>query len=812
MGAGAADIAQIVSEVRARLRDLEPAPVLEDPEAARFRLFDSITAFLKSAANTQPLVLVLDDLHWADEPSLLLLQFVVGELTDSRLFLIGAYRDVELSRRHPLSRTLGELTRERAFQRVLLRGLRQQDVGHFIELTSGITPPQGLVRAVHTQTEGNPLFVNEVVRLLVQEGELTPERLRERKSWTVRIPEGVREVIGRRLDRLSERCNQTLTIASVIGREFTLQQLNRLIDDLSEDRLLEVLEEALAARVIEELPRAVGRCQFTHALIQETLAEELSLTRRVRLHANIAQALEEMYGTQAEAHAAELAYHFGQAEAVLGTEKVVKYSLLAGEKTLSAYAYEEATEHFQRGLATKEGQPVDAETAALLFGMGRAQAATLERHQFQEAVDSLRRAFDYYVEVGDTGQAVAVAQYPFPHVHGPRGLAELIGRALQLVPSESHEAGRLLSRYGLFVSFETGDYDAAQETFDRALAVAQREKDAALELRTLTCAAIIDWIHLRNQEGLEKSLRAIELSQRVDDPHAEFEARELAGQALNCMGEAEKARVHASAALALAEKLRQRYALSFALALNAQLSARQGDWKSARDFSDRGLAVDPQEFRLIAPRIRLEYEVGQFNEGTAYLDRLLEVVGPIGPQATYRDAIKAVVIACVGSITGVAERFDDAEAAAKAVLSSPAIEHGWRLFARMALALMAVQRSDVQGAAEQYAALESQRGTMPWGGFVATDRLLGLVAQITGRLDRAIAHFEEALAFSRKAGYRPEVAWTCCDYADALLQRNGPGDRKKAMALLDEALAISRELGMRPLMERVLSRRNILKA
>ena len=284
MGAGAADIGQVVSDVGDRLPGLEAPPRLE-PEQARFRLFDSITAFLKSAGRRQPLVLVLDDLHWADHPSLLLLEFLAKELGDARLMVIGTYRDMELSRQHPLSKSLGELTRSAVggFQRVLLRGLDQEDVGRFIELASGVTPPSGMVEAVHRQTEGNPLFVTEVVRLLVQEGHLSRDDGRggsqtaptgtDHESWSVRIPEGVREVIGRPLDRLSERCNETLTIASMVGREFAFEQLSPLIEDISGDRLLEVLDEALSARVIEELPRAVGRYQFTHALIRETLSK-----------------------------------------------------------------------------------------------------------------------------------------------------------------------------------------------------------------------------------------------------------------------------------------------------------------------------------------------------------------------------------------------------------------------------------------------------------------------------------------------------------------------------------------------------------
>ena len=238
MGSGAADIADYLSDVKERLPDLQPPPPLESPEQARFRLFDSITAFLKAASQKQPIVLVLDDLHWADQPSLLLIQFIVRELDGGRLLLVGAYRNTELHRHHPLAETLAELTRERSFQRVLLRGLGQNDVGRFIELATGATPPQGLTRAVYTHTEGNPLFVTEVVRLLVQEGGLAADRAENQDSWTLRIPEGVRDVIGRRLNRLSPKCNNALTVASVVGREFTLDQMKPLAEELTEYRLI----------------------------------------------------------------------------------------------------------------------------------------------------------------------------------------------------------------------------------------------------------------------------------------------------------------------------------------------------------------------------------------------------------------------------------------------------------------------------------------------------------------------------------------------------------------------------------------------
>ena len=578
MGAGAADIAEIVSDVGDRLPGLR-APAALDPEQARFRLFDSVCAFLTRASRTQPLVLVLDDLHWADQPSLLLLEFVARELSGARLLLVGTYRDMEVSRRHLLSTTLGELNRERLFQRVLLRGLDQDDAGRFIELASGIGPPRGLVEAVHRQTEGNPLFVTEVVRLLVQQGDLTSNQSSQRDSWSVRIPEGVREVIGRRLDRLSERCNETLTIASIIGREFTLDLLKPLIEDITDDRLLEILDEALASRVIEELPQTVGRFQFTHALIQETLAAELSTSRKVRLHARIAQAMEELYGGESDNHAAELAYHYSESAVVSGDDKLVHYSLIAGERALAAYAHTEALVHFQRGIAGKqrlagvehgsitdslEGSAresaVDAEMAALSAGLGRAQAATLERNRLGEAVANLGVAFDYYVQVQDIDQVVAIAEYPFYPVAGQRiGQARLIARALSLVPPGSYALGSILARYCRLLGLEEGDYAGATDAFNRAVAIAHNHGDVALEVRALAEAANVDLYHLLWQDSLQKCQHGIELSAEAGDSPAEILALYTGTLASFALGDLEDMRRKSESMLPYAERLRDRF-------------------------------------------------------------------------------------------------------------------------------------------------------------------------------------------------------------------------------------------------------------
>ncbi|MFQ6028140.1 MAG: AAA family ATPase, partial [Dehalococcoidia bacterium] len=279
MGEGAANIAEIVPEVHHKLPGLMPFVVPESQEQARFRLFDSVMTFLNEASRTRPLVLLLEDLHWADQPSFLLLEFLAREISESRLMLVGTYRDVDLSRQHPLSELMGQISRESAFRRETLVGLSSSDVGRIVADASGLQPAPELVQAIHAQTEGNPFFVKETVKLLSDRGELVSERVSG--SGDLRVPEGVREVIGQRLNRLSEPCQRILAVAAVIGREFEFNLLQSVAEDSTEEQLLEALDEAVGAFVIDELPEALERYQFSHALIHQSLLAELLASRRV---------------------------------------------------------------------------------------------------------------------------------------------------------------------------------------------------------------------------------------------------------------------------------------------------------------------------------------------------------------------------------------------------------------------------------------------------------------------------------------------------------------------------------------------------
>ncbi|MFQ6027721.1 MAG: LuxR C-terminal-related transcriptional regulator, partial [Dehalococcoidia bacterium] len=442
----------------------------------------------------------------------------------------------------------------------------------------------------------------------------------------------------------------------------------------------------------------------------------------------------------------------------------------------------------------------DAAAAALLFGLGRAQAGTLGRQQLDVAFASLSRAFDFYAETNDIAHAVSVAGYPMQPLPGHRVAAELVARALQLVPPDSPEAGRLLSRYVLVLGLEEGDYQGAMEAFDSALAIAQRTGDVPLEMRTLAYSSTVDYWHLRWQGTVAKGLRVIELARRAADQLSEVSARFWVGVALLGIGESEEAQLHAAAMLSTAESLRDRYWLATALWLNEMASSYEGTWQAAKGFNQRGLLVSPSDTRLLGTRMLMEHEIGNLSQGQGYLEHLVATLHLVTPGPRYDHASTALMIPVVARITGTMDRLHIAEGAAATVLSAVSATPLVSRFARLGLALMAVLRGDIEAAREQYLNLGLAAGSYLR---ISGDRVLGLLAQTMGELDQAVTHFENALTFCRKAGYRPEVAWTCHDYAQTLLQRKSAGDREKSVTLLDEALAISQELGMRPLMEQV---------
>jgi predicted ATPase len=236
MQAGAADIAGLVPELHESLPDLPPVSPIGDAQA-RFRLFDSITNFLIRASQSQLLILVLDDLHWADTPSLLLLQFLAPELHRHRILVVGAYRDIEIDNRHPVTKLIAQFVRVRAGVPIILTGLAEDEVARFMTLTMGQPPSAALLRAMMHQAAGNPFFITELLHLSASATNFPEPAIIAGRA----IPKSVRGAIRQRIERLSAACSTLLTIGAVIGREFSLAALLRL-HDLSHGALLAALD------------------------------------------------------------------------------------------------------------------------------------------------------------------------------------------------------------------------------------------------------------------------------------------------------------------------------------------------------------------------------------------------------------------------------------------------------------------------------------------------------------------------------------------------------------------------------------------
>ena len=314
------------------------------PEQARFQLFDEIARYLRSTADARPLVLILDDLHAADIPSLLLLRFLARELRSAAWLLIGTYRDVEAAANPELARLLADIAREG--QRLPLSGLSQSETGDYISTATATSPAAPVVEAVHRVTEGNPFFLTEIVRLLDR---LDPANA----TGSVRhlIPDEVRAAIRQRLAGLSPLTKRMLAIAAVIGRELDAEVLARAASvEIGVGDLPQLLDEACAGGAIAPVSGSPRRYRFSHLLVRDTLYDDLSTTERARLHRQVAQALERHAASAPAAHLAEIAFHFGHAAAAGCIDQAMDYSQRAGDQAVGRLAYEEAARHYRRAL------------------------------------------------------------------------------------------------------------------------------------------------------------------------------------------------------------------------------------------------------------------------------------------------------------------------------------------------------------------------------------------------------------------------------------------------------------------------------
>ena len=512
LGAGARWVAQLAPELRERL-DLPEAGDLES-EQARFALFDAVTVFLRNAAARQPLVVLVDDLHTADLPSLLLLAFLARALGETRVLVITTHHEAGPRRGPEVEAVFGELTRFGV--RVDLSGLEDDDLRALVLHRSGADPSEELVQALHTLTEGNPFYSDEVVRLLVAQGRID-QPLGER----VPLPDGVRDAIRRRLLPLRPEVLAALEVAAVEGRDFELATVERAAG-IDRADLLERLDEALAVQLLEEAPGPAGSFRFVHGLIRETLYGDLSATRRARLHAAVGEALERTAASEAE-----LAHHFVEAAHVGDPAKALEHAHRAGNEALAALAYERAADLFDAALAALDLLPERDERrrGELLLSRGQAQMQSggdAARSTLLAAIELARR-------MGDTEllarAALSLGGYGLSPGMVDDDVVAVLEEALEgLSPDGGALRARLLVRLAVALYYS----DAAQrreELVQEALGIARGLDDPPTLAYVLDQGQIATNGPDTTERGLAWALELFSLADTAGDPEIGVRAR-----------------------------------------------------------------------------------------------------------------------------------------------------------------------------------------------------------------------------------------------------------------------------------------------
>ncbi|MGZ5418964.1 MAG: protein kinase domain-containing protein [Solirubrobacterales bacterium] len=814
-GAGAADIAQLVPELGERLGGVPEAPELEGEEA-RFRLFDSVITFLTAAARDRPMMIVLDDLHWADEPSLLLLKFAARELAGSGLFIVGTYRDVELGRHHPLARVLAELGEAEGARRVTLRGLDAPAVSRYMEMASGIEPPAELARKVHEQTEGNPFFVSEVVRLLVSEGTLSKNAAAS--GTRLAIPQGVREVVGRRLDQLSEEANEALRVAAAIGREFD-GRLVMKVADLPYEQLQSAADEAIGARLL--VPSGEQRYSFAHALVRETLHDELSSAQRARLHAEIARAIEDIAEGEDD-HLGELAHHYLAAGAAGDPERAMDYASLAAGRAMEQHAYEEAAELQERALELFD-LDADAEPRRrlqLLLALAEAQASS---GQFPLARESLEKAVDAARGVGDT-DALVEAAIQLGRVtevgYADEKIIEVVAEALEALGE-----GDSAARAGLLSTLSTEelwrDLERGQQLAAEALEMARRVGDPEILPLALHRQLIME----QHPSGSsEERLRLLDEMKEVAERSGarEFMLREHAFRLRELLelGDIAGADREIAAYEKLAREVRMPQYLWRIPLFGALRSLIDGDLEAAERLRTEAQAGGRRAGEPIADQMA-GIQLAQLRRMQGRADELLPIFREMTERYPAIPAWRTALAAGLAQVGKVEEARVEFERLAERDFDD--IPRDAQFFGAMALITeVCVAVGDTAHAGFLYDALLPVEDKVIVVGPAGTTqgpyaRLLGLLAEVQGKRADSERHFERAIELAERMGDRPMLAWTKVDQASVLLGVIGaavgtggepsPADRDRALALLGEAIEVGREIGAAGLVDRALGLR-----
>jgi DNA-binding SARP family transcriptional activator len=804
LGRRGGELVRVAPELAERVGGLAP-PLRSDPETERYRLFEAIAGWLAAASSDKPILLVLDDLQWATKPTLFLLRHLMRSAEPLRLLVLGTYRDTELGHDHPLVELLADLRCRPGVDRLALAGLEETDVARFMAEAAGHDLDDeglALARMIHVETEGNPFFVREVIRHLTETGGIERREGRWGTSLPVDeivVPEGVREVVGRRLSRLSADANTALRVAAVVGPEFELPVIGSA-GQLDEENLLSAMEEAMAARLVVEVPGPRPRHRFTHALVRGTLYGDLSVARRVALHRKVAQAIETVLPASDDRLPA-LAYHWARAAAPAAeTDRAVDYATRAGHRALAQLAHDDAASYYSTALELLDAagaEDDDRRRLDLLISRGEAQRRAGDAGYRQTLLDAAGVA-------RRLGDAPGLARAALANTRGhmwtgvfevDTARVEVLEAAIIAVGEEDLPVrARLLATLGLELAWAP-DPARRLALSQEALGIARALDDPA----TLAHVLLARDYTIHSPDNLPERFAAtaelLAIAEELGDPVLASRALSLRFKAAMELAEVAEAERCVAKNRELVIDLGQPMLTWAAMHHEATLRVLHGDAEAetaimaARDLAPTGM----QEFFAAAHGFVLNLERGR----AGVVDE--EFARPYAERSPnpLMKAFHARCLAQTGQREAAADLFDEF---CRTDFAYPTHNVAWLCFGSMCAWLCAsLGRKDcvprLRSWLEPYADQLVVGAFAAWvGGSVAL--YLGLLDTTAGDWPAAEAHFAAATTTHERIDAPIWLARTRLEWARMLLARGEAGDAKRAQELLDDALTAAGALGL----------------
>ncbi len=795
LGRHAGELARVVPELT-KLVPALPEPLRSDPETERYQLFEAITGWLADISAETPVLLVIDDLQWAAKPTLLLLRHVLRSSDTLRLLVVATYRDTELAPGTPFAEFLADLPRLDSAERLAVSGLAVPEVVAYLEAAAGHElddEGMALAEQVWRETQGNSFFVVEVFRHLAESGAVEERDGRwSTTTSTVPIPDGVRDVVTRRLARLPDPAGRVLACAAVAGLEFD-PAVVEAAGGFSEEEVLAALDGATAARLVVEVPGPVPRHRFAHALVRSTLYDDLSAARRQSMHRRMAEAIAARHHDGLDDHLPALARHWLEAGAL---EQAVEFATRAGDRALAQLAFDEAAAFFSQALGHVGSE--DRRRVELLISIGDAQRRAGDPAHRETLLHAARLAQSRNDK--DALARAVLANFRSGYwTGGPAGdpaRLEVLEVALAATGEEvTTVRARLLATLGVELAFHP-DRERRVALSDEAMSLARRTGDAATLAHVLLARFFTISAPSTVDERLANTAEILQLADVLGDPAVRFLALWQRARLLLEAGDMAASVASVDEAESIAEKLGQptfRWMVLWMRVGRVLIAGRldEGERLAEETFALGNATGQPDAAAVVSmQRLMCRFEQGRLDE----LDEFILEVRNRFP------AVPGIVIwqALVCSESG---RLDEArrllEPLAATGFDIP-FDSTWHIFLTLLAEVLRVL-DDPDWAAALYERLRPYSAILAVVAGVTpgcTAHHLAMLATLTGRFAEAEEYFAEALAAHERLGAPAHLGRTRVEWARMLLARRGPGDTERARQLLDEALTVAVDLGL----------------